>query len=132
MDRAQYDDYVACFNRGDFDGFSKYYDDDVVFELGDLRVLRGRDEIVAFYREVKERIRETFTPLQVVMDEEGVAVESETEFVALDDWPDFVSGPMRKGDVFRRRGLVMYTLRDGKFSRIRSARTKVIVSPWNT
>ena len=54
------------------------------------------------------------------------------EFVALDDWPDFVSGPMRKGDVFRRRGLVMYTLRDGKFSRIRSARTKVIVSPWNT
>lgn len=131
MDRQRYAAYLACFNAGDFERFGAYYTDDVVFELGDLRAFHGLDELVAFYKDVRARVRETQTPLQVVIDEEGVAAELESEFVALEDWPEFVSGPLEKGDVYRRRGLIMYTLRDGKFSRIRSARQKVLLSPWS-
>lgn len=130
MDRQGYAAYLECFNRGDFDRFASYYREDVVFELGDLRVVRGLNELVAFYREVRARVRETQRPLQVVIDDGGVAAELESDFLALEDWPEFVSGPLKKGDVYRRRGLIMYTVQDGRFSYIRSARQKVLVSPW--
>lgn len=131
MNRAQFDEYVAAFNRADFEGFTKYYADDIVFELGDMRSFRSRREIEDFYREVKTRVREKLTVLKTVIDDEGMAAEVETEFLALEDWPEFISGPMKKGDVFKRRGLIMYDLNpEGKFTRIRSARTKVLISPW--
>lgn len=130
MNRTDYEEYVGAFNHGDFDGFSKHYTDDVVFELGDMRRLEGPDQIVEFYREVRAHVRETLTVLKLVIDDHGVAAEVETEFLALNDWPEFVSGPLKQGDVFKRRGLIMYDLRDGKFSYIRSARTRLLVSPW--
>lgn len=130
MDRQQFADYVDCFNRKDFEGFTSYYTDDVVFELGDRRAFQGLDAIVAFYKEASQRVKETGTVQQVVIDDGGVAAELESEFVALQDWPDFPSGPMKKGDIYRRRGLIMYTLRDGKFSYIRSGRIKVLAGPW--
>lgn len=130
MNRTDYEEYVGAFNRGDFDGFSKHYTDDVVFELGDMRRLEGQGQIVEFYREVRAHVRETLTVLKLVIDDEGAAAEVETEFLALNDWPEFVSGPLKQGDVFKRRGLIMYDLRDGKFSYIRSARTRLLISPW--
>lgn len=130
MDRERYASYLDCFNRGDFAHFGDYYADDIVFVLGDLRSFHGLDELTAFYKEVKGRVRETQTALQVVIDEGGVAAELDSTFLALEDWPEFVSGPLKKGDVYRRRGLIMYTLRDGKFSYIRSGRQKVLESPW--
>lgn len=130
MNRTEYAEYVGAFNRGDFDGFSKHYVDDVVFELGDMRRLEGPDQIVEFYREVRSHVRETLTVLKLVIDDEGAAAEVETEFLALNDWPEFVSGPLKQGDVFKRRGLIMYDIRDGKFSYIRSARTRLLISPW--
>lgn len=65
-------------------------------------------------------------PVQVVIDGAGVAAELESALLALEDWPEFPSGSLKKGDTYRRRGLIMYTLRDGKLCRIRSARIAVV------
>ena len=121
MDKSQFQDYIDSFNRDNFEGFSKYYADDVLLELPS-KTLRGRQAIVDFYREVKARIRETLEIKQVICDAEGLAAEVATEFYALEDWPDFIAGPLRKGESIRLISFVLYKIRDGRFAHIRSAR----------
>lgn len=123
MNKNQFRDYIDCFNRDDFPGFSRYYTDDVVLELP-RKTLHGPQAIVDFYREVKARIRETLQINQVVADEEGLAAEVATEFHALEDWPEFIVGPIRKGESINIVSFVMYRIRDGKFAHIKSARLR--------
>ena len=125
LTKADFAAYINAFNNDDFPGFGKYYADDVLLELGQ-RQIRGRDGILDFYREVKARIRETLEIRQVVLDEEGLAAEVGTEFVALADWPEFVVRPVKQGDVIRLVSFVMYRIRDGKFAHIRSARFRML------
>jgi hypothetical protein len=125
MNKNDFRNYIDSFNRDDFPGFSRYYTDDVVLELP-RKELRGRQAIVDFYREVKSKIRETLEIKQVVADEEGLAAEVATEFYALEDWPDFIVGPIRKGESIRLISLVIYRIRDGKFAHIKSARVKLL------
>jgi hypothetical protein len=123
MTREDFHDYVAAFQRGDFPGFTKYYADDVRLSLASgARVLVGRPAIESFYRDVFRRIREELEILYLVIDENGVAAEIKTEFFALEDWPDFMVRPMRKGERARIVSYAHYTLRDGKFVDIRSVR----------
>lgn len=48
--------YVDAFNRGDFDGFSRYYLPDIDFR-GRGGTFAGREEVLAFYRNIKANIR---------------------------------------------------------------------------
>jgi hypothetical protein len=121
MDKRDFRHYIDCFNRNDFDGFSRYYTDDVVLELPS-KELRGREAIVEFYRVVKARIRETLQINQVIADSEGLAAEVATEFYALVDWPDFIVGPIKQGEAIRIVSFVHYRIRGGKFAHIKSAR----------
>jgi hypothetical protein len=122
--RDQYARYIAAFNNNDFAGFAAFYADDVVLELP-IATLRGRQAIVDFYTEVKKKIRETLTIGQLVLDEHGLAVEAETEFLAIEDAPDFIVRPLRKGEAIRSVSFILYEHRDGKFTRIRSARYRM-------
>jgi hypothetical protein len=126
MNAADYADYIDCFNRSDFDGFGKYYCDDVVFELGEKKRIVGRENILDFYRDVKAKIRETLTILSVAAGEDAMAVHVATEFYALADWPDFIAGPLMKGEALNIESLGYYYLRDGKFARIIGARLKTL------
>lgn len=123
MNKSQFRDYIDCFNRNDFPGFSRYYTDDVVLELP-RKLLRGPQAIVDFYKEVKARIRETLQINQVIADEEGLAAEVATEFYALEDWPEFIVAPIRKGESIHIVSFVHYVIRDGKFAHIKSARLR--------
>lgn len=123
MDRATYQRYLDAFMAQDFDGFSKFYADDVVFNLsGGKKIIHGRQGIVDFYRNVFERIREHLTVTWFAGDETSVAVEVDTVFTALPDWPDFLSKPMKAGEQFAITSWAHYTLKDGKFTHIRSVR----------
>lgn len=122
MDKRLFQDYIDSFNRDDFAGFGKYYAEDVLFELGRKKQLRGRQAILDFYREVKARVRETLEIRNVICDADGLAAEIATEFVALEDWPDFIAGAMKKGDSIHILSFVHYQIRDGKFTHIRSTR----------
>lgn len=124
MTEADYADYIACFNANDFEGFGRYYCDDVVFNLGEKRQIIGRDNILAFYRNVKSKVRETLDIVGVATGPNTLACHVRTEFFGLADWPDFVAGPLMKGETLNIESLGFYYLRDGKFAQILGARYK--------
>jgi len=126
MDIADYHDYIACFNANDFEGFGKYYRDDVIFNLGDKKQIVGRENILDFYRGVKAKVRETLDILSVVAGEDALAVHVRTEFFGLEDWPDFIAGRLMKGESLTIESLGYYYLEGGKIARILGARYKTL------
>lgn len=122
MDEADFREYVTRFNEDDFEGFGSYYAEDVEFELGDRKRIVGREDVLEFYREVASRVEETLTVRDVLVDGDRIAAELETEFHALEDWPDFVGGPMKAGETVEFVSFVHYWIEDGQFRTIRSAR----------
>ncbi|WP_126173619.1 nuclear transport factor 2 family protein [Altericroceibacterium xinjiangense] len=126
MNRTDYEDYVARFNANDFEGFGRYYHDDVVFNLGDKKQIVGRENILDFYRDVKSKVRETLEILRVAVDEDALAVHVRTEFLALQDWPDFIAGPLMKGETLNIESIGFYYLREGKIAQILGARYRTL------
>ena len=126
MTEADYADYIACFNANDFDGFGRYYCDDVVFNLGEKRQIIGRSAILDFYRDVKSKVRETLNILAVAAGPDTLACHVRTEFFGLKDWPDFIAGPLMKGQSLNIESLGFYYLREGKFAQILGARYKTL------
>lgn len=113
-------DYFAAFNANDFEGFSQYYADNLVFE-GRGRHFRNRDEMVGFYRKLKSRVRETVTLKEVAVGANEMVVEIETELVAFEDWPDMPTGAMFKGQRIRSNNFVWYEIENNRFVHLRSA-----------
>ena len=120
LTEGDFREYVAAFNRSDYAAFSRLYADDIEFK-GRAAELRGRESIVSFYRGVKARLRETLTVHAVVAGERAIVADVETELQALEDWPDFPTGPFKRGDVRRSQNFIWYDVKDGQFTRIRSA-----------
>ena len=120
-DRTWFEAYLDAFNRSDFEGFGAYYAQDVQFK-GQAATLNGRAAVLDFYRGVKARIDEQIELLSFVSSGGMIAVEICTTLLPLEDWPDFPTGPLAKGE--RRRSIIFafYDVVDGKFTRIRSAR----------
>ena len=128
MTREDYADYVARFNANDFEGFGRYYHRDVIFNLGDKKQIVGREAILDFYRDVKSKVRETLEILGVAADRDTLAVHVRTEFVGLVHWPDFIAGPLMKGEALNIESLGFYYLRDGKIARILGARYRTMAT----
>ncbi len=126
MTEADYADYIAYFNANDFEGFGRYYCDDVVFNLGEKKQIIGRENILDFYRDVKAKVRETLEILGVAAGPDTLAVHVRTEFFGLADWPDFIAGRLMKGEAINIESLGFYYLRGGKISHILGARYKTL------
>jgi hypothetical protein len=126
---ADYRGYIDAFNRDDYAAFGDYYDDDVVLVIAGKRELRGRQAIFDFYRTVKAQTRRTIQVNRVIMGRDELAAELQSEFVALEDIPDFLAGPMRKGGRIFVTTFVLCELRQGRFVRIRSAEYRKAAAP---
>lgn len=120
LTEADFRSYVAAFNRNDFDGFSRFYADDLEF-VGRARQCRGRDEVVKFYRHVKARLRETLTVHAVVIGDNALVADVETELHALEDWLDMPTGALKRGETRRSQNFLWYDVTDNRFTRIRAA-----------
>ena len=120
LTEADFREYIAAFNRDDFEGFGRYYADDVIFEGRSGQFSKAAD-VLNFYRKVKSRMRETLIIHDIILGEQDIAADLETQLHALADWPDFPTGPIRKGQTIRSQNFIWYEVRDGKFVRIRSA-----------
>jgi hypothetical protein len=120
LTEADFREYLAAFNRNDFEGFGRFYARDVIFE-GRAGKFSKRDDVLNFYRDVKSRVRETLTLHDIVIAEQDIVADLETELYALKDWPAFPTGPIRKGQTIRSRNFIWYDVRDRRFVRIRSA-----------
>jgi len=117
---SDYRAYIAAFNRSDFATFAPYYAADVEFQ-GRAGNFTGRDAVVGFYRQVHARIREKIEIRQLVLGEQELVADLVTELHALEDWPQFPTGPLYKGDVLRSQNFVWYELRGREFARVRAA-----------
>jgi alkanesulfonate monooxygenase SsuD/methylene tetrahydromethanopterin reductase-like flavin-dependent oxidoreductase (luciferase family) len=118
--RAWFEAYLDAFNRSDFEAFGAYYAQDVAFH-GQAARLDGREAVLDFYRGVKARLTETIELLSFVGAPGRIAAEIRT-LQALQDWPDFPTGPLKAGDVRQSVNVAFYDIVDGRFARIRSAR----------
>jgi hypothetical protein len=124
MTEDEFRSYVAAFNANDFAGFGRFYADDVVFELGAMKRIDGREAILSFYREVKAHIVEVVTPLDVIVAPTRIAMHCRTTFDTFVDWPDFEIWPTRAGDSRTVETIAMYEVADNRFTHIRGARFK--------
>jgi hypothetical protein len=118
--RAWYDRYLAAFNAHDYPTYGAYYADDVAFS-GQAATLIGRDKVLEFYRGVATRLDEHVELLNYLGSPTLVAVEIRTTLHVKEDWPDFRTGPLRKGDIRRSNNFAFYDIKDGHFTRVRSA-----------
>ena len=114
--------YIAAFNARDFTGFSKYYADDVEFNLGDRKRIVGSQGIVDFYTGVFEHIDENLEVVDLIVAPNGAALHSRTTFTTIKDWPDFELWPTMKGDVRVVESINMYRTAGGKITKIKSGR----------
>lgn len=120
LTEADFRNYIAAFNRNDFEGFGRFYAADVIFE-GRAGKFSKRADVLSFYRDVKSRVRETLTLQDLVIGTDDIVADLETELYALEDWPSFPTGPLRKGQTIRSRNFIWYDVRDRQFVRVRSA-----------
>jgi ketosteroid isomerase-like protein len=114
--------YLAAFNARDFAGFSKYYADDVEFNLGARKRIVGPQGIVEFYTDVFEHISESLEVVDLIVAPDGAALHSRTTFTTIKDWPDFELWPTMKGDVRMVESINMYRTANGKITKIKSGR----------
>jgi SnoaL-like domain len=121
--------YIDAFNRDDYSGFADYYHPDVVLVIAGQTELRGREAILDFYRTVKAQTRRTIRIDKVITAPNRLAAQLQSEFVALEDLPEFTAGPMKKGGRIFIHTFVIYDLRDEKFWRIRSAEFRKLRRP---
>lgn len=118
--------YVAAFNAADFDSFGRFYADDVLFELDSRTRIEGRDNILAFYREVRAHIDEHVAVQGVLIGPRNVAMYCRTTFRTVRDWPDYEFGPTVAGDVREVETIAWYELDESgqRFTHIRGGRFK--------
>jgi ketosteroid isomerase-like protein len=114
--------YLAAFNARDFDGFSRFYADDVEFNLGDRKQIIGARGIVEFYTGVFEHISEALEVIDLIVAPNGAALHSRTTFTTIKDWPDFELWPTYKGDVRIVQSINMYRTANGRITQIKSGR----------
>jgi SnoaL-like domain len=126
MSRERFQAYIDAFNRSDYSHFGDYYAEDVVLVIAGKRELRGRQAIFDFYKVVKAQTTRTIQVNRYIGTANRIATELQSEFLALEDVPDFSAGPMKKGGRIFINTFVIYDLVDGKFARIRSAEFRKI------
>lgn len=120
MSRERFQAYIDAFNRND-PAYGDYYDADVVLVIAGKTELRGPRAIHDFYTRVKTETRRTIQVNRYLSTPGRIAVELQSEFLALQDVPDFTAGAMKKGDRIFINTFVLYELKNGRFARIRSA-----------
>ena len=111
---AAFQSYAAAFSAGDFERFPKFYTEDVVLHLtSSVGRIEGRQGIVDFYRPMFERVRETVTIERLEASDERIELDAVSRFTAIEDAPDFVVGPLKRGEWYEVPVRVDYTLRGG-------------------
>lgn len=120
--RAAFIAYTRAFSAGLADRYSSFYTDDVKLHLPSAGDLNGKKAIVDFYTKMFRTVREDLVINQIVHDDNAIVGDFVSVFTAVEDAPDFVVKPLKKGESVRVPVFVYYTLRDGLISQIRVAR----------
>lgn len=112
--------YVDCFNAQNFDCFADYYTADMEYGEGTWHT-RSRAEFLAFYRKAWTRVREHITIHSIEMRGATLVADISNHIVVFEDFPDFPVRPLAKGADYVIRGKMGYSMRNGRFARIKGA-----------
>lgn len=118
--RAWYDRYINAFNQSDFETFSAYYADDILFEGGRGSV-RGLPAVLADFRFLKQRVQQSSNVIGFVGSKDRISVEFHVITIGLQDDPDPASVLPKKGERRESINFAIYDLKDSRFVRARSA-----------
>ena len=121
--RAAFIAYTRAFSGGLADKYSSFYTDDVKLNLSSVGELNGKKAIVDFYTKMFRTVREDLVINQIVYDDNAIVGDFVSVFTAVEDAPDFVVAPLKKGESIRVPVFVYYTLKGGLISNIRVARS---------
>jgi len=118
---ARFRAYIQAFNQGDWDALRGFYASDIRLVIGNGTELSGREAIIDFYGKVKQRTRRTIEIVQCFAQGNVLAAEIESEFLAVEDAPDFAIRPMARGDRYYLNSFVFYDYEGDSYTRIRAA-----------
>jgi len=120
VNRETFDDYIARFNARDTTAFDHYLAADMQMLNGALR-FEGVEGMKDHYvNKIWPWFAEKLNVLRFLSNDDHVAVEMRTEFTAQRAGATLF-GSVEPGERFVYHGLIMYDLRDGKFSTIQVA-----------
>lgn len=120
MEREIFDDYIRRFNARDVTAFDDYIAADLHMQNG-LLEFEGRQGMKDHYAKIWVSFTENLTVERFVSDEDTIAIQMWARFTARRDDPGSLFGPVREGETFDFRGLIMYRLADEKFADIKVA-----------
>jgi len=130
MTREEYLEYVACFNRKDFEAVAGYFTADITVEYYDNatgpkvtpRTLYGPQQFIENYKALTSTVKEVLELRDYLSTEDRVFAELYTEFHPLKDTPTSEGRQAWKaGEPVLSTNWVMYDMVDGKMKRIRIA-----------
>jgi hypothetical protein len=82
--------------------------------------LHGIPEFKTFYIDAWRHFTEHLTIKSIQVRPNQIIVDVYNLLSVFTDFPDFAAGPRKKGDNYVVTGTVVYTLKDGRISRIDS------------
>ena len=109
MTRERYMEYIRRFNEQDMTAFDDFIAADMHMINGTLEYT-GVDGMKDHYAKIWGRFTEDLTIEKFIGNEEHVAVQMWAHFTALADDRESLFGPVRKGEHFDFRGLILYDL----------------------
>jgi hypothetical protein len=130
MTRAEFQQYIDCFNRKDLGAVTEYFAADVVVEYYDNaterhpspRTLHGGQGFLGNYRKLFQSVREILVLRDFLSSEDRVFAELYTEFHPLENAPANALRPEWKAGVpVIMTNWVLYDMEGGKMKRIRIA-----------
>jgi len=113
--------YLRAFNTHDWDRLRGFYAPNVRLVIGNGTELVGREAIIDFYTRVNRQTRRTIEIVQCLASEAVLAAEIASEFLALEDVPDFTAQPLARGDRYYLNSFVFYDFVGDHYTRIRAA-----------
>ncbi len=117
MNRDDVNGYIDLYSKGRFEeAVNSYLAEDAYF--WNTRIaLCGTRKIIDWLIASHLGYNEKLTPVSLIVEPQGAAIEFEQEFHANEDMSHFYIRPMKKGEVLRTRGVSWFLkFREGKIS----------------
>jgi hypothetical protein len=118
MKKEVFDDYIRRFNERDATTFEDYIDPNCVIINGTLE-LRGIQGMKDHYARIWKSTKEELHVERFVSDDNTLAIQMWTHFAVQKDDDDSPFGKVKTGECFDYHGIIMYELKNSKFTSIK-------------
>lgn len=122
MTKERLKEFYEAFNTKGYEyGVLNYFTEDVVYENPGGFEIIGRDNVINYMKNVHrgDAIKETITPVKVLMEGDDVAAQLVIQLDSTIDVPDHNIAPLKKGDRIAHRVSAWYKIRDGRIARLK-------------